>query len=74
MRENKKGSRPAKDRQARAVPDVAIDEHVRRLIERSTAAQGLPFHVQDEATLARVAVLVQVALRKKPADGSHESA
>ncbi len=74
MQGTEKGSSSAKDRQACAPPDVAIDEHIKRLVERSTAAQGLPFHVEDRATLARVAALVQAALGKKPAGGRRERA
>jgi hypothetical protein len=36
-------------------------------VERSTAAQGLPFHVQDPAILARVAALVNAVVSKKAA-------
>jgi hypothetical protein len=42
-----------------APPDGTLDIEVRRLVERSTAVQGLPFHVTDEAVLARVAALVR---------------
>jgi hypothetical protein len=47
-----------------AQANAELDKDVRSLVERSTAAQGLPFHVQDEAVLARVAALVQ-AIRKR---------
>ena len=36
--------------------------------ERSTAAQGLPFHVQDPAILARVAALVNAVSKKAAHD------
>jgi hypothetical protein len=42
-----------------------LDDDVRRLVERSTAAQGLPFHVQDPAILARVAALVQAVGKRE---------
>jgi hypothetical protein len=42
-----------------APPAVALDNEIRRLVERTTAAQGLPFHVADAAILARVAALVR---------------
>ena len=54
----------AKSQQAQA--HAELDENVRSLVQRSTAAQGLPFHVQDQAVLARVASLVQ-AVRKREA-------
>lgn len=38
---------------------VGLDPEIRRLVEHSTAAQGLPFHVKDKAILARVAALVR---------------
>jgi hypothetical protein len=50
----------------RAQADSQLDKEVRSLIERSTAVQGLPFHVQDQAVLARVASLIH-ALRKREA-------
>jgi hypothetical protein len=45
--------------------DPTLDEDVKRLVERSTAAQGLPFHVQDPAILARVAALVNAVSRRR---------
>ncbi len=47
--------------------DVALDKDIKRLMERSRAAQGLPPRITDPAVLARVAALVQVALGKKAA-------
>jgi hypothetical protein len=47
------------DKRRNAPPAGMLDDEVRRLVERTTAAQGLPFHVADEAILARVAVLVR---------------
>jgi hypothetical protein len=41
---------------------------VKRLVERSTAAQGLPFHVEDPAILARVAALVNAVSKKAARD------
>jgi hypothetical protein len=41
---------------------------VKRLVERSTAAQGLSFHVQDPAILARVAALVNAVSKKAARD------
>jgi hypothetical protein len=48
--------------------DPTLDEDVKRLVERSTAAQGLPFHVQDPAILARVAALVNAVSKKAAHD------
>ncbi len=56
---------PAKDRIAQCSPE--LDKDVRRLLERSRAAQGLPFHVKDPAVLARVATLLQAVLGKEGA-------
>jgi hypothetical protein len=56
---------PAKDRIAQCGPE--LDKDVRRLLERSRAAQGLPFHVKDPAVLARVATLLQAVLAKEVA-------
>jgi hypothetical protein len=42
-----------------APPHGALDNEIRRLVERTTAVQGLPFHVADAAILARVAELVR---------------
>jgi hypothetical protein len=79
MRGKERRSSSTEDRQVTAGPaeqtaqgrgtqiDVALDEDIKRLVERSTSAQGLPFHVQDPAVLARVAALVQAALGKKAA-------
>jgi hypothetical protein len=47
------------DKRRNAPPAGMLDDEVRRLVERTTAAQGLPFHVADEAILARVAALVR---------------
>lgn len=44
---------------AAGVIAVGLDREIRRLVERTTAAQGLPFHVKDKAILARVAALVR---------------
>ncbi len=44
--------------------DAELDEDIKRLVERSTVARGLPFHVRDPAVLARVAALVQSARTK----------
>ncbi len=41
-----------------------LDRDIRRLVERSTSAQGVSFHVADTAILARVATLVQAVLRE----------
>jgi hypothetical protein len=41
---------------------------VKRLVERSTAAQCLAFHVQDPAILARVAALVNAVSKKAARD------
>jgi hypothetical protein len=46
-----------------------LDKDVKCLVERSTAAQGLSFHVQDPAILARVAALIN-AVRSKEAPRS----
>jgi hypothetical protein len=46
-----------------------LDEDVQRLVQRSTAAQGLSFHVQDPAILARVAALVNAVCGKEAARG-----
>jgi hypothetical protein len=48
--------------------DATLDEDVKRLVERSTAAQGLSFHVQDPAILARVAALVNAVSKKAARD------
>jgi hypothetical protein len=37
------------------------------LIERSRVAKGLPYHVQDPATLAQVAQMVRAVLRDQAA-------
>jgi hypothetical protein len=50
--------------------DAALDKDVKRLVERSTAAQGLSFHVQDPAILARVAALVNAARSKETTRGA----
>jgi hypothetical protein len=50
--------------------DAALDKDVKRLVERSTAAQGLSFHVQDPAILARVAALVNAVRSKEAARGA----
>jgi hypothetical protein len=47
------------DKRPEVPPDGTLDNEIRRLVERTTAAQGLPFHVADEAVLARVAALVR---------------
>jgi hypothetical protein len=47
------------DKRREAPPDGALDDEIRRLVERTTEAQGLPFHVADAAILARVAALVR---------------
>jgi hypothetical protein len=44
--------------------EAPLDEDVQRLVQRSTAAQGLSFHVQDRAILARVAALVNEVRRE----------
>jgi len=44
-----------------------LDPDIRRLVERTTSAQGLPFHVKDPAVLARVATLLQAVLGKEVA-------
>jgi hypothetical protein len=54
------------DRRRQATPDGALDKEIRRLVERTTAAQGLPFHVTDEAVLARVATLVRAVHDQQP--------
>jgi hypothetical protein len=48
--------------------DATLDEDVKRLVERSTAAQCLAFHVQDPAILARVAALVNAVSKKAARD------
>jgi hypothetical protein len=53
---------PADTRQPQV--DVELDKDLKRLVERSTAAQGLPFHVQDQAVLARVAALIRAMQTK----------
>jgi len=58
-------SRAIADRQAWT--DAELDPDIRRLVERTTSAQGLPFHVKDPAVLARVATLVQAVLGKEVA-------
>jgi len=58
-------SRAIADRQART--DAELDPDIRRLVERTTSAQGLPFHVKDLAVLARVATLLQAVLGKEVA-------
>jgi hypothetical protein len=35
-----------------------LPEIARELVEESTRAQGLPFHVESEEVLARVALLI----------------
>jgi hypothetical protein len=50
-------SRAIADRQA--CIDVELDPEIRRLVEHTTSAQGLPFRVKDAAVLARVATLLQ---------------
>lgn len=55
----------AEDWQAQV--DAELDEEIRRLVDRSTAARGLSFHVRDQAVLARVAALVQSARSKAAA-------
>jgi hypothetical protein len=52
---------PAEQTEARrgTQTDITLDKDIKRLVERSTAAQGLPFHVKDPAVLARVAALIQ---------------
>jgi hypothetical protein len=54
------------DGRRRARPDLALDKEIKRLVERSTAAQNVPFHVADEAVLARVAALVRAVIGKHP--------
>jgi hypothetical protein len=49
-----------------APPAGTLDEEIRRLVERTTVAQGLPFHVADEAILARVAALVRAVCGQQP--------
>jgi hypothetical protein len=50
--------------------DGTLDKDVKLLVERSTAAQGLSFHVQDPAILARVAALVNAVRSKEVARGA----
>jgi hypothetical protein len=50
--------------------DATLDKDVKCLVERSTAAQGLSFHVQDPAILARVAALVNAVRSKEAARGA----
>lgn len=50
--------------------DGMLDKDVKLLVERSTAAQGLSFHVQDPAILARVAALVNAVRSKEAARGA----
>ena len=47
---------------------TTLDEDVKRLVERSTAAQGLSVHVEDPAILARVAALVNAVSKKAAHD------
>jgi hypothetical protein len=54
------------DERRGAPPDGTLDKAIRRLVERSTTAQGLSFHVTDEATLARVATLVRAVRGQQP--------
>jgi hypothetical protein len=46
-----------------------IREAARRIVERSTREQGLPFHVEDGAVLARTARLLRAALAEAPKGG-----
>jgi hypothetical protein len=39
--------------------DSVIERQARELVERTTKEQGLPFHVEDPATLAQVAWLIR---------------
>jgi hypothetical protein len=54
------------DKRREAPPAAALDNEIRRSVERTTAAQGLPFHVADEAILARVAALVRAVRGQQP--------
>jgi hypothetical protein len=54
----------------RAQIEATLDKDVKLLVERSTAAQGLSFHVQDPAILARVAALVNAVRSKETARGA----
>jgi hypothetical protein len=38
-----------------------VREAARRIVERSTREQGLPFHVEDPAVLARTARVLRAA-------------
>jgi hypothetical protein len=62
---------PPEPQTQRWAPQIAapLDEDVQRLVQRSTAAQGLLFHVQDPAVLARVAALVNTVRGKEAARG-----
>lgn len=40
-------------------PGSTVAEVARRIVEETTAAQGLPFHIEDSAVLRRVAQLTQ---------------
>jgi hypothetical protein len=42
---------------AAATEPATLAEVARLMVEQTTAAQGLPFHVEDPATLRRVAQL-----------------
>jgi hypothetical protein len=49
--------------------EAPLDEDVQRLVQRSTTAQGLSFHVQDLAILARVAALINAVRGKEAVRG-----
>jgi hypothetical protein len=63
---------PTADRCGARIDDT-LDKDVKRLVERSTAAQGLSFHVQDPTILARVAALVNAVRNKEAARGMFRS-
>ncbi len=44
---------------AAAEPEPTLAEVARLMVEQTTAAQGLPFHVEDPATLHRIALLIK---------------
>lgn len=54
--------RPIRDRKKRP---VFSDEDVRQWVQRTCAEQGLPFHVTDPATIARVAATLRSAREER---------
>jgi hypothetical protein len=46
---------------SRACCSAEVREAARRIVERSTREQGLPFHVEDAAVLARTARVLRAA-------------